>query len=122
VGRAARSIFIFGIYIGLVGVLLTFFPNPLLGMMNVPSTSEVWIHLAGMLLVFMGFFYVQAGRKNVTEFFKWTIVTRLSAAVFVIGFVLADLISPVIILFWLGDLAGAIWTAMALKREGISIS
>jgi len=85
---------------------------------NVPASYEVWIHLVGMLLIFMGFFYAQAGRENMTAFFKWTLVTRTAAAAFVVGFILTGLISPVILLFWLGDLAGAIWTAVALKKEG----
>ena len=117
-GRSAYSIFFFGIYIAIIGVLLTFIPNVLLGLVNVAASYEVWIHLAGMLLIFMGFFYIQAGRKNMTEFFRWTLWTRTTAAAFVIGFILTRLISPVILLFWMGDLAGAVWTAAALKSEG----
>ena len=116
--HSAKSIFFFGIYIAFIGVLFTFVPNLLLELVNVPASHEVWIHLVGMLLIFMGFFYAQAGRENMTAFFKWTLVTRTAAAAFVVGFILTGLISPVILLFWLGDLAGAIWTAVALKKEG----
>ncbi len=46
---SAKSVFYFGLYIALLGVLLIFFPNTLLGLVNVPPTDEVWIRLAGML-------------------------------------------------------------------------
>jgi hypothetical protein len=115
---SAKSVFVFGIYVACLGVMLVFFPNPLLRLVGVPATSEVWIHLAGMLLIFMGFFYVMAGRAQLVPFFRWTLVTRGAAAAFVTGFVLARLISPVILLFWLGDLAGALWTLFALRAEG----
>lgn len=119
--RAAASIVVFGVYIAIVGMALVFAPNLLLPLVGVPTTGEVWIRLAGMLLLILGFFYIQAGRHAIVPFFRWTLVTRLGAAFFVVGFVLARLVSPVIILFWLGDLAGAIWTALALRADGYSL-
>jgi len=117
--RSAKSIYYFGLYVMLLGFLLVFFPNPLLRLVKIAGTNEVWIHLAGMLLLFMGFFYVMAGRADLVPFFRWTLVTRCVAAFFVIGFVLVGWISPVIILFWLGDLAGALWTFIALRQAGL---
>jgi len=116
--RSALSVFVFGIYVAVLGLLLIADPNPLLALVGIAPTDEVWIRLAGMLLLILGFFYVQAGRADLVPFFRWTLVTRLGAAVFVTGFVLAGWIGPVIILFWLGDLAGALWTWSALRREG----
>ena len=116
--NSAKSVFFFGLYVALLGFLLIFFPNPLLRLVNVPATQEVWIHLAGMLLIFVGFFYSMAGQTNFVPFFRWTLVTRGIAVVFLIGFVLAGWVSPVILLFWLGDLAGALWTFFALRKEG----
>ena len=116
--NSAKSVFFFGLYVALLGFLLIFFPNPLLRLVNVPATQEVWIYLAGMLLIFVGFFYAMAGRTNFVPFFRWTLVTRGIAVVFLIGFVLAGWVSPVILLFWLGDLAGALWTFFALRKEG----
>lgn len=114
---SAKSIFYFGIYIALLGILLIFVPNALLGLVNVPMTNEVWIRLAGMLLLFMGFFYVQAGRGHLVPFFKWTLFTRGVAFFFVLGFWLCGFVSWIILAFWLGDLAGLVWTWMALHQE-----
>ena len=115
---SALSVLVFGVYLALIGLLLALIPNLLLGLIGVPPTGEVWIRLAGMLILFMGFFYAQAGRHDLIPFLRWTLVTRSVAAVFVTGFVLGGLIGPIILLFWLGDLAGAVWTGLALRREG----
>lgn len=115
---SALSVLVFGVYLALIGLLLALIPNLLLGLIGVPPTSEVWIRLAGMLILFMGFFYAQAGRHNLIPFLRWSLVTRSVAAVFVTGFVLGGLIGPIILLFWLGDLAGAVWTGLALRKEG----
>ena len=115
--QSAKSIFFFGIYVVVLGILLLFVPNALLGVVDVPPTNEVWIRLAGMLLLILGYFYVQAGRHNLVPFFKWTLVTRGIAFFFVLGFWLCGFISWIIIAFWLGDLAGTIWTWTALRKE-----
>ena len=116
---AAKSILYFGIYIAFLGVLLVFFPDALLGLVDLPRSDEVWIRLAGMLLIFMGFFYIQAGRHNFTPFFKWTLATRGIAFFFVLGFWLSGLTSWIILAFWAGDLAGLLWTTFALRKEGL---
>ena len=77
--RSAFSIFVFGIYLVILGVLLVAMPNVLLSLVRIPPTHEVWIRLAGMLLLILAFFYIQVARNDITLFFRWTIYTRLSA-------------------------------------------
>lgn len=115
--RSAFSVLAFGLYIAALGVLFVLVPNLLLGLVNIPATDEVWIRLVGMLLLFMGFFYVQAGRHNLVPFFKWTLVTRGIAFFFALGFWLSGFISWIILAFWLGDLAGLLWTRYELRVE-----
>ena len=115
--RSAFSVFVFGLYIAALGILFVFVPNLLLGLVNIPATDEVWIRFVGMLLLFMGFFYIQAGRHNLVPFFKWTLVTRGIAFFFALGFWLKGYVSWIIILFWLGDFAGLLWTWYALQAE-----
>ena len=70
-----------------------------------------------MLLLILAFFNIQAARNGITLFFRWTIYTRLSALFFGLAFVLSGLIWPIVILFWLGDFDGAMWTRLALRSE-----
>jgi hypothetical protein len=116
--ESARSVFYFGVYLLVLGALLILVPNVLLAFGAMPPTGEVWIRLVGMLVLILGTFYMVAGRNNLTAFFRWTLVTRTTAVFFLLGFIFARLASPFILVFWLGDLAGAIWTFLALRREG----
>jgi hypothetical protein len=115
--RSGISIFVFGIYLVLLGAILIAAPNLILSLVSITSTPDIWVRLSGMLLLLLAFYYLMAARQGVTAFYHWTLYTRLSAVLFLITFVLADLVGPVVFLFWLGDLAGAIWTWWALRSE-----
>ncbi len=116
--ESAKSIYYFGWYVCVLGVLLIFIPNVLLAFAAMPPTGEVWIRLVGMVVLILGTFYVMAGRSGLTAFFRWSLVTRTTAVFVLLGFIFARLASPFILLFWLGDLAGAVWTFLALRQEG----
>jgi hypothetical protein len=115
--KSALSVWVFGVYLAVLGVILLALPNVLLGLFFLPSTNEVWIRIVGMLLLFLGFYYHQAARKEMTDFFQWTVYVRLTVIVFFIAFVLLGLASPPLILFGVADLLGAIWTGWALRSS-----
>ena len=60
--RPALRVFIYGIYLLLLGGVLVIAPNLLLSIFQIPSTTEVWIHVAGMLVLLLGVYYVLAAR------------------------------------------------------------
>lgn len=113
--NSARSVFVFGLYLLVLGIVLLVAPNFLLGMFFLPSTSEVWIRVVGMLVLLLGFYYTQAARKEMTDFFRWTVYVRSTVIVFFTVFVLLGLASPPLILFGAVDLLGAVWTGLALR-------
>jgi hypothetical protein len=116
--RSAQSILVFGCNLMVIGLLFLIAPNIFLRLTGLSDTDNVWIHLSGMLLLIMSFYYIMAARTGKKAFFRWTIYTRLGAIFVLMVFVQTGLIGPVVYLFWLGDLAGVIWTARALKLEG----
>jgi hypothetical protein len=115
--KSALSVFVFGLYLALLGIVLLVVPNFLLGLFFLPPTTEVWIRISGMLLLFLGFYYTQAARKEMTDFFRWTIYVRATVILFFTAFVLLGLAEPSLILFGVVDLLGAIWTGAALRSE-----
>ncbi len=115
--KSARSIFIFGLYLGVLGVILLVIPNFLLGIFQFPSTNEVWIRVVGMLVFLLGGYYILAAQKEVTDFFQWTVYLRSTVILFFIAFVLLDYASPLLILFGVIDLLGAIWTGLLLRAS-----
>jgi hypothetical protein len=43
--KAAKSIFIFGLYLGLAGIALVLIPNLLLRVFGVPAAQDVWVRV-----------------------------------------------------------------------------
>ena len=118
--KSSLSIFVFGLYLAILGIVLVVTPNFLLGMFFMPSTTEVWIRVVGVLVLFIAFYYIQTARKRMRDFFILTVYTRSSLIIFFAAFVLLGLASPPLILFGVVDLLGAIWTGLALKSSKIA--
>src|SRR5438094_2503174 len=67
--RAAKSLFVFGAYLCVLGVVLLLFPNLLLHFFGAPPTNEVWICINGMFVICLAFYYIQAARHGLTLVF-----------------------------------------------------
>ena len=115
--KSARSVFVFSLYLLALGITLLVAPNFLLGLFSMPATSEVWIRVVGMLIFLLGNYYMQAARKEMKDFFHWTIYLRVSVIFFLTVFAVLDYTRPIIILFGAVDLLGAVWTWLALRSE-----
>ena len=115
---AARSVFVFGLYLAGLGGALMLVPNLVLAPFGFPPTSEVWLRVAGSLVAIIGFFFLVAARHELTPFFRATLFARSFLFVSLSGFVLAGLAPAQLILFGVIDLLGALWTFFALRRPG----
>jgi hypothetical protein len=113
----ARSLVVFGWYLAGLGAVLVFAPNLLLWVVGMPPTEEVWIRVAGVLVLVIAYFNVRNGREGLHPYAWLTVHARVAVLVFFVGFVLAGLAKPILILVGLIDLAGALWTAAALRRH-----
>ena len=119
--RAAWSMIVFGIYLCGLAIALIVVPNVILSLFTLPATSEVYIRIVGVLLLVLALYYILSARKEMTDFFQWTVYARASIIFFFTAFVLLDLVKPVLILFGVVDLLAAVWTGLALrfpKRSG----
>src|SRR5918912_4217886 len=114
---AAKSLFVFGIYLCGLGLILLLVPNLILQLFQVPPTHEVWIRINGMFLLCLSFYYVQAARKELTIFIRWTIPARIAVIIYFAAFVLLVSAPKALLLFGLIDLSAAIWTWIALKKN-----
>jgi hypothetical protein len=115
--KAAKSVFVFGIYLIINGLGFLLMPNTMLGSLGIPSTSEPWINIVGMLLLMLAYYYILSARHELTLLFRWSVYARSSVIVFFIAFVLLGLAPPILIIFGVIDLLAAIWTALALKNN-----
>jgi hypothetical protein len=116
--KSAFSSKVFAIYLFIVGAVLVIAPNVLLSIFQMPPTSEVWIHVIGVLAFNVGIYaWVAAEDKN---FLKASVYTRFIFFVAVTTFAGIGLASPMIIFFGVADLLGGIWTHFALKADSQS--
>ena len=61
--KTSTSLAVFGAYLIGMGAGLVFVPNTLLGMLNMPPTNEIWIHVLGVVHVTV-FEFHDVGRKS----------------------------------------------------------
>lgn len=115
--KAAKSVFVFGWYLVLNGLMMTFAPNVMLGTLGIPPTVEPWLRCLGVVVLVLGLYYIQAGREEVTPFFRWTTWGRPIVLFAFVVMVIARVAPPVLIAFGLIDTAGAVWTALALRKQ-----
>ena len=114
--KFAKSLFVFGIYMLVLGLTVVLAPNFLLSLFHVPTTNEVWIRVVGMLVLFLGIYDIVAAKGEHKLLITWSIPVRFSVIVFFAVFVIAGLAPPILLLFGAIDSAAAIWTWSALKN------
>ena len=111
---SAISIFVFGIYIVLVGTGFLFIPNTVLPLFKFPKTNEPWIRVLGTVVAILGFYYIIAAQNELTVFFWATVVGRFAVLVSFIMLVVTKKAQPMLIMFGMIDAAGGLWTLLTL--------
>lgn len=114
---AAKSLVVFGVYLLMNAVGLTFIPNTVLGMFGLPATQEPWIRVLGLLAGIIGYYYIFAARQGLRSFYPATVHGRGAAGLVFLGLVAAKVGPWQLLIFGAVDLLAAVWTHFALKRE-----
>ena len=112
---AARSILVYSIYVFGLGATLMLVPNVPLPIFGLPQTTEVWIRVAGMTVIFLSIFYFIAARNEYRQLFEASVWIRFAVPVFFAAFIVAGFSPWNLILFTPLDVLFAIWTLVALR-------
>ena len=112
---AARSIAVYAIYLLGQGAVLLVIPNVALRIFGLQETTEVWVRIVGMTVLFFAIYYAVAARYEVRPFFAVSVATRLSVPVIFSAFIVAGLATWNILLFTPIDIVFAGWTWFALR-------
>lgn len=115
--RSALSLRVFGFYLLGTGALLVFAPNLLLGLVRLPPTHEIWIRVLGVVVFNVGVFYQVSAELNHRALYKASVFCRFLVMVAFLAFVGLKLAPPTLLIFGAVDLAGGIWTLMALLSD-----
>ena len=108
------SIFIWGIYVLLIGLLLVFIPDKTLVLFGHEKPKDHWIRVVGIISISLGYFYLNSAQNEVYSFYWASIYTRIAGLIGFLGLVVFKIAKPRIILFGLIDAIGATWTLLAL--------
>jgi hypothetical protein len=114
---AGKSVYYFGFYLLILGIVLTVVPNILLSTFFLPETNEVWIRVVGIIVFNIGLYYVFMAPVNQALFYTLTIYTRALILIWFIVFVLIGWAPAPLIMFGLVDMAGATWTFIAMRSK-----
>ena len=72
--KPAQSVVIYGWYVILFLALpFLLVPGLILPLVGMAAPTDVWVHVLGMSLIFFGFYYIQMGRHELMDFFRWTV-------------------------------------------------
>jgi hypothetical protein len=119
---AARTLFLFGLYLLVAGTALLLAPALMLQPLGVPVPTDVWVRVVGLLAIALGLYYRVAARSELLAFMRLSVWVRLGVAVAFLGFVLGGLAPVALLGFGLIDAAGAAWTARALHQMGTGLA
>jgi hypothetical protein len=119
---AARSLQIFGLYLLGAGGLLMLAPAALLGLLGLPAPADAWGRVAGLLVLFLGIYYLVGARAELLSFMRASVWVRASVIVVLGALVAAGLAPPPLMVFGIVDLAAAVWTALALRSMGAPLA
>ncbi|MEQ9310653.1 MAG: hypothetical protein RLN90_14445 [Balneolaceae bacterium] len=108
------SIFIWGIYVILIGVLLLFMPGKTLILFGHEKPKDHWIRVVGIMALSLGYFYLNSAQNEVYSFYWASIYARIVGLIGFSGLVVFKIAKPKIILFGIIDAIGASWTLLTL--------
>jgi hypothetical protein len=108
--KKAVSVIVFGVYYLMAGLTYLVLPGLALSLFGFPVEGTLYLRMAGILMGILAYFYIQAARQELVPFFQWTIHARIAAFVLFVALVVLGLAQPMLALFGLVDLFGAIWT------------
>ena len=117
--RAARSIYVFGIYLVITGGLLIGSPNTLLGLLQLPSTNEPWIHVLGVAVMAMGMLNLVSARAELVPFIRASVPVRVFVLVSFGVMAAMGMVPSIVVVFGLIDVGFGLWTYLALRDSSV---
>lgn len=116
--RARFTVFVFGLYLVVVGLGLLVAPNPFLAPLGFPPAADVsWLRVLGVLVLCLATYYFVAARANLTPLIRATVFVRAGVFVAFGALVLLQLAPKPLALLGAVDLIAALWTWTALRAQ-----
>lgn len=114
---SAFTVKVFGVYAILTGVILLLTPNTLLRLFAFHETQEFWVRVLGALVVVVGYYYWVCGVGNARAFISASVPGRIVFCACLVSLVFLAGAPWSLALFGAVELATALWTFLALRKE-----
>lgn len=115
--RVARTLNVFGVYLVIVGCVLTLVPTLLLSPLGFADSPDGWPRIVGVIVVVLAGYYWTGARSGYRPFAFATVAARCFVFVAFVVLALLRLSQPALVAFGAIDAAGALWTFLAIRSE-----
>lgn len=115
--RPARSLFVFGIYVLITGAAFIIAPAPLVALLRLPAATAGWARVVGLLALVIGAYDTVGSRAECMPYIRGSVLVRFGFAAGTALLVAFGQMPATILLLGATDIAGALWTAFALKAN-----
>ena len=112
----AKSVFLYGILLLIIGISGLILPDTFLSKMMLPDSHKFWVFAISSLTIVVGFYYIMTGYNNMTQFFYFTVYSRIIAFISLtsIGILFEQ---PIFSFIGVSDLLSSILTFWLLKSK-----
>ncbi len=118
--KAGKSVFYFGIFALVVGILACLVPGQLISMLKLPVIPTGWARVFGLVVVVIGMYDLVSGFNNIKLLIKATVYMRLFFFAGIMTLFITGQMPKEIVPLGIIDLAGAAWTMIALRTERVA--
>ena len=115
---AARSVFVFGVYLMIAGAMILGAPDLFLRLIGLPPATDAWFRVLGVAVMSLALINMGCARAEVTGYFRVSVISRFFAAIAFTILVVMKLAPTQLLIFAVVDAAAAAWTKLALARPG----
>jgi len=115
--RAARSLFVFGMYVVAVGEALIAAPAQFASLLHLPPATVGWVRVVGLLSVIIGTYDTVGSRAGCIPYIRASVPVRFGFAIGTALLVVFGQMPATILLLGATDIAGALWTAFELRAN-----
>src|SRR5690349_10002427 len=95
---AAKSLFVFGIYVVAAGVGLLLVPGLVLAALGFPPAQDGWVRVVGALAIVVGAYHIVSARSSLLPYMRASVWGRIGFAVLLGGLVVVSVMPTSLLL------------------------
>jgi uncharacterized membrane protein HdeD (DUF308 family) len=115
--KAAKTVWVFGIYLIMEGLFLILAPSWVLEAIGIPDPESVWRIVIGFVVAILGYYYVRNASENLTPFFGFTVQVRVVQLFFFLWLYFFERATLTLVGFSIIEMLAGVWTWREMRRS-----